>query len=93
MNVQVATRLLELAYRGRRPKAEAPYSIVRSYLLYAMVAPPLAALTSAVSPRGTRTWAGCPKPAVSWTASSNGLRPGPQTRERRQDSVSLPAWR
>ncbi|MFI0259038.1 UTRA domain-containing protein [Streptomyces sp. NPDC017056] len=39
MNVQVETRLLELVYRGRRPKEEAPYSIVRSYLLYAMAPP------------------------------------------------------
>ncbi|KOT81558.1 hypothetical protein ADK70_25865 [Streptomyces rimosus subsp. pseudoverticillatus] len=50
MNVQVETRLLEFSYRGRRPKDEAPYSIVRSYLLYAMVAPTPTPLTAAASP-------------------------------------------
>ncbi|MEU7204392.1 UTRA domain-containing protein [Streptomyces sp. NPDC045470] len=52
MNVQVETRLLELVERGRRPKDEAPYSIVRSYLLYAMAPPAPTELASAASPWG-----------------------------------------
>ncbi|MFH8404302.1 GntR family transcriptional regulator [Streptomyces sp. NPDC018019] len=52
MNVRVETRLLEFVYRGRRPKDEAPYSIVRSYLLYAMVASAPTPLTSTASPWG-----------------------------------------